>query len=130
MICYVEASMKPKIEQVTEIIMKMATNGEINDTNRSESPEGIQFVPPVNILNKDLLERPTTCVNFKELVLSVLKHQGWTINDVKFSDKGNLESINIKFSNEFSLGNSPWDPRLVGQDFNKALGARIDACIR
>lgn len=54
---------------------------------------------------------PTTCINFKELVLSLLKHQGWTINDVKFSDKGNLESINIKFSSEFSLGNSPWDPR-------------------
>jgi len=58
---------------------------------------------------------PTTCVNFKELILSLLRHQRWTINDVKFSEKGNLESINIKFASEFALGNSPWDPRISGQ---------------
>lgn len=54
---------------------------------------------------------PTTCIKLKELVLSVLRHQGWTINDIKFSDNGNVESINIKFANKFTLGNSPWDPR-------------------
>lgn len=53
------------------------------------------------------------CDTLKKLVLSTLKHKGWTINDVKFSDKGNVESINIKFSSQFTLGgtNNPWDPR-------------------
>ena len=30
---------------------------------------------------------------------------------IKFSDNGNIDSINIKFTSEFTLGNSPWDPR-------------------
>lgn len=56
-------------------------------------------------------ENYKTCDALKHLVSCVLKHKDWTINDVKFSDKGNVDSINIKFTSEFTLGNSPWDPR-------------------
>lgn len=56
-------------------------------------------------------ENYKTCNALKILVIDVLKHKDWTINDIKFSDKGNVDSINIKFASEFTLGNSPWDPR-------------------
>lgn len=60
---------------------------------------------------EEAVKEGSICNALKILVINVLKHKDWTINDVKFSDKGNLESINIKFASEFTLGNSPWDPR-------------------
>jgi hypothetical protein len=59
---------------------------------------------------KNEQERPQRCNDFKRLVLSALKNTDWIVNDVQFDDD-NVESINIKFTSEFSLGNSPWDPR-------------------
>lgn len=52
-----------------------------------------------------------TCNTLKILVIDVLKQKDWSINDVKFYEDGNLESIKIKFASKFTLGNSPWDPR-------------------
>jgi len=122
-----EVEMEPNMERVTKTIMEKAINGNpeaqklcvdmliANSCNTVNEQSGFaDKIIGTNVDGHYLAPPPTpptTCVKFKELVFLILKNQGWTINDVKFSDKGNLESINIKFASEFTLGNSPWDPR-------------------
>jgi hypothetical protein len=74
-------------------------------------------LPPIfKILGVDapqtdrLPTKDDTCDSLKKLVLSVLKHKDWIINDIEFSND-DVHSVNIKFKSAFTLGNSPWDPR-------------------